>query len=168
MASTFISLPISGSTITGPIDVNVSAANDSIKISDGTDLLAVQADGSINVNISSSAGTIDTILTGLNEYEFDEALSVASGGSATVVSHLFATEYKLRRASCTGDSIGVFTVLFDSTPVDKSRSTYTNFNCEFDYETGIVVPAGTTVSVEVENASTSVGNFSARLLFSPK
>jgi hypothetical protein len=169
MASTFISLPISGSTITGPIDVNVSAANDSIKISDGTDILAINADGSINIAGSTTvSGSVDAVITGLNEYEYSEALAVAAGGTATVVSHFFATTYKLRRASCTGENVAVYTVYFDAVAMDKKRSTYTDFNCCFDYETGIEVPAGTTVTIEVENASTSAGDFSAQLLFSPR
>lgn len=146
----------------------VSAANDSIRISDGTDTLAINPDGSINVN-STSSGPTDVILTGLNEYEYNEVTGLAIGGSTTLVSHFFAVDYKLRRISCTGDSIGVFTVLFDATPVDKRRSTYTDFNVVVDYETGIAIPAGTTVSVEVENASTSsVGDYSGQLLFSIK
>lgn len=169
MASTFISLPISGGTITGPIDVNINAASDSIKISDGTDTLAINADGSINIAGNTTvSGSVDSVITGLNEYEYNEVASVASGASVIVVARTFSMEYKLRRVSCTGDSVGVFTVLFNGVPVDKKRSTYTDYNCEFDYETGIVVSAGTIVEVEAENASTTVGDFSSRLLFSPK
>lgn len=162
MASTFITLPTSN--ISGPIDVVISATNDSIKVSDGTNTLAVNPDGSINV-AGTSLGTV--VLTGVNEFEYDEVSSIAVGGSAIIVSRLFSTEYKLRRVSATGTNIAVYTILFDGSPVDKKRSTYSDFNCEFDYETGITVPAGTTVTVEVENASpTSPGDFSARLLFS--
>ena len=161
MASTFISLP--SAEITGPIDVNINPINDAIKISDGTDTLAVNTDGSINV-----AGVFsgNTVPVGVNEFEYGEALNVAIGASATVVTKFFLTDYKLRRASCTGENIAVFTILFNGTPVDKSRSTYSDFNCRFDYETGITIPAGTTVTVEVLNSGNSIADFSAQLLFS--
>jgi hypothetical protein len=106
-------------------------------------------------------------LTGANEYDFDEIVDLAANASETIISHYFATQYKLRKVSTTGSSVGVYTVVFDGNPIDKKRSTVTDYNCEFDYETGITIPAGTTVSVIVQNTSTvNAGTFSARLLFS--
>lgn len=166
MASTYISLPsASSSTITGPIDVNVTASNDSIRISDGTDTLAVNADGSLNV-VATNIGTQNVLLTGENRFTFGEVTNLAVGGSSNLVSQFFATEHKLRRVSCTGENIGIYTIRFNTTDVDKKRSTYTNFNCEFDYETGITIPANTTVVVEAENSGTTVAAFSAQILYS--
>lgn len=171
MASTYITLPAQTVTL-GTVDVVVTAQNDSIAISDGTNTLAVNPDGSLNVSgISTVTGqvTVDggtVAVTGQNEFEYNQ-VSVPPTGSATIVSHFFATNYKLRRVSATGATVGVYTVRFNGSPVDKLRSNYTDFNCRFDYETGIAVPAGTTVSVLVENGSTTdTALFSAQLLFS--
>lgn len=142
MASTFISLPFN------------ALAVESLSV--GLEPVAIAPGAAI-------------ALTGTNEYEYDEILALAPLGTATIVSKYFATEYKLRKVSTTGSSVGVYTVLFNSSPIDKKRSTVTDFNCEFDYETGITIPAGTTVSVTIANASTGyTGDFSARLLFSAK
>lgn len=55
----------------GQIEVDINAEEDSIAISDGTNTLVVNPDGSINVNIDSTPGTIVN--------EFNEVLSVPSG-----------------------------------------------------------------------------------------
>lgn len=134
--------------------------------------MAVNSDGSINVSgISTVTGqvTVDggtVAITGENEFEYNQVV-IAAASSAVVVSRLFPTAYKLRRVSATGATVGTYTVRFNGTAVDKLRSNYTDFNCRFDYETGIAIPAGTTVSVFVENGSTTdAGLFSAQLLFS--
>lgn len=158
MASTFISLP-AGAEITGPIDVIVNAANDSIRIADaGGDELAINADGSINVNTSGGVS---------NEYTTGESTSVAISGSATVVSQYFATAHRLRRVSCSGTNRAEYTLYFDASQIDKQRSTVAEVNCKFDYETGILIPADTTVTVEVLNAGTTTGDFNAILIYSP-
>lgn len=171
MASTFITLPATSVDV-GTVDVVITADNDSIAISDGTNTMAVNSDGSINVSgISTVTGqvTVDggtVAVTGENEFEYNQVV-IAAASSAVVVSRLFPTAYKLRRVSATGATVGTYTVRFNGTAVDKLRSNYTDFNCRFDYETGIAIPAGTTVSVLVENGSiTDAGLFSAQLLFS--
>jgi hypothetical protein len=164
MSSTFIHLP--PITTTGPIEVSVDASNDSIKISDGVDTLAVNADGSINANITGSiSGEVTAILTGVNEYEYAET-TIASGATVTVVSRFFPDDYKLRRVRGSGENIAVYYLKFTGVGVDKLRSTYTDFNATFDYETGIAIPGGTTVAVDVTNSSTTPGLFSVQLLFS--
>lgn len=166
MADSFIYLPpTSSSTITGPIDVNVSAAgNDSVKISDGVDTLAINADGSLNI-AGVISGSVDAIFTGVNEYSYNE-VTIAAGGTTTIISQLFATDYKLRRVRGSGETIGVYYIKFNSSGVDKMRSTYTDFNATFDFETGITIPAGTTVNIEVTNAGNAPALFSINMLFS--
>lgn len=165
MANTFIHLPPTGSsTITGPIDVNVSAASDSIKISDGTDILAINPDGSLNI-AGAISGDVNAVVTGLNEYSYNE-VTIAAGATQTVLSQLFPTEYKLRRVRSSGENIGVYFLKFGASGVDKYRSTYTDFNALMDFETGITIPAGTTVSIEVTNNGTTPGLFSSQFLYS--
>lgn len=178
MASTYITLPAQTVTL-GTVDVVVTAQNDSIAIANGANTLAVNPDGSINVAgmstvsgsvsidggaVAVSGGTITP--TGQNEFEYNQTVVLPTTG-ATIVSRYFASAYKLRRVSATGATVGVYTLYFNTNPVDKLRSNYTDFNCRFDYETGIAIPAGTTVSVFVENGSTTdTALFSAQLLFS--
>lgn len=168
MASTFLNLPAGSTTTIGALEVAVSAANDSIKISDGTDTLAVNADGSLNVSLSGSLASVDTVITGLNEYEYNEEIGVAIGATVTAVTYTFGANYKLRKINCTGDNLAIWTVVLDGDDIDKRRSNFTNLNCDFDYETGITMPSGSTLEVKVTNSGNSIGEFSARLLFSPK
>lgn len=160
--NTFIHLPPIASL--GPIDVNVSASNDSIKISDGTDTLAINADGSLNI-AGSISGDVTALLTGINEFSYNE-VTIAAGATTTVISQLFPTEYKLRRTRGSGENIGVFFLKFNSSGVDKIRTTYTDFNALMDYETGITIPAGTTVNVDVTNSSASPAQYSVQILYS--
>lgn len=142
MASTYISLPFNALAID-----NITVSSEPIQIA---------PDQKVG-------------LVGENQYWFDEVSDVAPNATDTIVTYVFATEHKLRKVSATGNCIGVYSVKFDTDVVDKKRSTITDFNCEFDYETGITIPAGTTVSVVVQNSSTNgTGQFSARLLFSLK
>lgn len=172
MASTFITLP-AAADIVGPVEVTVNAQNDSIRIADAAgDTLAINPDGSINVSgIENITGTVSidggtVAVSGQNEFEYNQVV-IPAAGSAVVVSRFFAIAYKLRRISATGATVGTYTVRFNGTPVDKLRSNYTDFNCRFDYETGISIPPGTTVTVFVENGSTTDSAlFSAQLLFS--
>ncbi len=140
MASTFISLPFN------------SLAVDSLVVS--SEPVQIAQGASISV-------------TGNNQFEYAETLAIPAGNTATIVSRNFATAHKLRRVDATGNAIGTYSIKFNGQDVDKKRSTVTNFNCEFNYETGITIPANTIVSVTVTNGSNSNdGDFAARLLFS--
>lgn len=108
-------------------------------------------------------------VVGDNEFFYDEVSDVQPEQVVTILSYYFQYAHKLRKISATGNCIGVYKVKFNNTVIDKKRSTLTDFNCEFDYETGITIPANTTVSVIVENSSDlGVGEFAARILFSQK
>lgn len=50
-----------------PIEVDLSHTSDSIQIGDGTDLLAINADGSLNVTINNTALTVSDISNGAIE-----------------------------------------------------------------------------------------------------
>jgi hypothetical protein len=140
MASTFISLPFNSLAVD-----NLVVSPEPISIAPGA-----------TIGIS-----------GTNQFEYNEVLSVAPGATITLLSRNFPTAYKLRRVDATGNCIGTYSVQFNNEDIDKKRSTIVNFNCEFNYETGITIPAGTIVSVVVTNSSDeNSGDFAARLLFS--
>lgn len=106
-------------------------------------------------------------ITGNNEFEYAEVLAVPSQTTATILSRNFTLPHKLRKVDATGNAIGTYSIRFNGEDIDKKRSTVTNFNCEFDYESGITIPANTVVSIVVTNGSSAnAGDFAARLLFS--
>lgn len=156
------------------IEIDISHTTDSIRLGDGTNYItSTPAPGSKNgldVNVLNNidiSGNVDALLVGINEYTYNE-ISIASGATMTVISQLFPTDYKLRKVRGSGENIGVFSVKFDATGVDKYRTTYTDFNVILDYETGIFIPAGTTVIVEVMNVSNTPSLFSTQILYSAK
>jgi len=65
VASTFISLPSLASQ--GPIDVIINPINDAIRISDGTNSMAVEPDGSINTNSTLAPGSKVQITDGVDD-----------------------------------------------------------------------------------------------------
>lgn len=165
MSNTFIHLPRSGSTaITGPIDVNIDG-NDKIKITDNDgDILNVTPDGKLQID-GVITGNVNAVVTGVNEFEFAET-TIAGGGTTTVVTRSFPDEYKLRRVRGSGENVAVYYLKFSGSGVDKMRSTYTDFNALMDFETGVTIPAGTVVTVDVTNSTSSPALFSVQLLFS--
>ena len=63
------------SFVGGTVDVSISHLTDSIKIGDGVDLLAVNTDGSINVNVSPLTNPlIYNVVTVLSGTEYSQAL----------------------------------------------------------------------------------------------
>lgn len=75
---------VSATIVSAAQEVVISHVDDSIKIGDGTDFLAVQADGSINVNVSSatvsngSGASAVNIQDGGNSITVDGAVSVSN------------------------------------------------------------------------------------------
>lgn len=156
MASTFINLPVTASAISGPIDVNISASNDSIKISDGTDTLAINSDGSINVALTGG---------GLTSATYNEVTGVASGVLTTVASFTAVASTKVRRIMAAGTNIAAYEVVVDGNVRAKS---YTNFggplDVVFDFEDGLSLSIGNQVLVRVLHQRPDVGNFNASIV----
>lgn len=159
----------------GSINANVAVTHvgDSIRLGDGTNFLTSTTIGSdigLDVNILNSievTGKVDALIVGINEYIYNE-ITIAAGATSTVVSQFFPTAYKLRRAKGSGENLGVFELKFNATGVDKYRTTYTDFNVLLDYETGISIPAGTTVTMAVTNSTNTPALYSTQLMFSAK
>lgn len=139
MASTYISLPVTASTITGPIDVNINPANDAIKISDGTDTLAVNTDGSINVQFS---GTVTVAATDLDIRNLQFATdSVDVSGSNVTVS---ATNLDIRDLQFSTDKVDVSgsSVVVSATDLDVRN---------LQFATDSVDVSGSNVTVSATN-----------------
>lgn len=157
--------------VIGEVQIESSAADgDNIAISDGVNTLDINPDGSINTNIINTlnvSGSVDALFVGINQFTYNE-ISIAAGATVTIISQLFSTAYKLRKVRGSGENIGVFTLKFNAAGVDKYRTTYTDFNYLLDYETGISIPAGTTVTIEATNVSNSPSLYSTQILYSAK
>lgn len=144
MASTYISLPVS--------NVNVG----SVQVTDGTDTLQINNDGSINVAITGG---------GLTTVTYNEITGLASGSLTTIASFTAVSSVRLRKAMAAGTNIASYEVQINGSVKAKS---YTNFGgpleTAFDFEDGISLGIGDIVTVKVIHSRIANGNFNATII----
>ena len=150
---------ISGSVVVTATDLDIrdlTHVSDSVKIGDGTDLLGVNADGSINVVIAGSAGT--------KVHDYDLASATASGGTTnhdyTVVNTTFSCTGVLVSSSGKGKYeiqfgpiAGLATVAVGF--LDKDETKFIEFNPSLD----VPVTGTGTLRVIKENRQGSATDF---------
>lgn len=145
--------------IDGAIEVAINAENDSIAVSDGTNTLAINPDGSINVVDSGSSPIVFSNV----DYYFNEAPSVLPG----VETQIFAltatiTDLNIIKIDASGNNIAKYILKIDGSPVMVKRSWWTGFNVCFEFEgisKGILLSTGSTLAVFVLHNSADLGNF---------
>jgi hypothetical protein len=144
-------------------NVEVSAADgDSVAISDGTDTLAINADGSINVNVTS--GSAETV-----KIFYNEVTAVASSTLTTIITFTAAggvTTY-LQKIEVSGTNIAQYTVEINSVVKDKKRTYFGNsLNEQFVYSInskGLPLAVGDVVTARVVHLRPNVGDFNSRI-----
>lgn len=159
-------LPTS-STFTGSISVGEVDQGDPntdnkawpVKITDGTNPLSINPDGSINVNISSS-----NIADGLT-INHNEISSVGSGVETTILT-LAAPLNGIRvlKVEVSGDLVALFRVKLDGTTLTNKRSWWTNFNQTFNFEdftNGLWLNSGQVLTITVVHTRPFLGSFEA-------
>lgn len=144
MASTFINLPVEEAHV------------GSVRITDGVDQLAINADGSINVAVTGGG------LTGIT---YQEALSVASGVPTTVCTFTAMSDIKLKAVQAAGTNIAMFSVKVNGFVIAKN---YTNFGSafglEFDFKGGEELSIADVVTLEVLHNRPTLGDFNATII----
>ncbi len=151
--------------IDGAVAVEITAASgDNIAISDGTNTLDVNPDGSINVN-----ATIVATSNGTSENIYAEVTGIAIGATTTVATYTVPAgkTFHLTRADISSDSVSVWEVQIDSTTISKRRIYYTRFNDEFEFlneQDGYALTAGTVIDIVATNNSlNSVAAFNSNI-----
>lgn len=142
---------VSGSAVTAVVTAtdldirNLSHSQDSVKVGDGTDFLAVNTDGSINVVIQEDVG-VETV-----NYNTGAAVAAASTSNHDLV---FASASKLNQiiASASGKlkieiqvETGSATGVFNTKAVGFNSTANPNIN--FVFEKYVAIPAGARVRV---------------------
>lgn len=173
--------PITNNTLkinaNGSVDANVvvSHTEDSIKIGDGTDLLAVNADGSINVEqrdltfaqdkVDVSGSTVQLLETGNITNAYNEISAVAASTLSTILTYNITTGTKLLKIDASGENVAEFTVVINSIVVSKKRTYFGNsLNVTFDFERGLELVATDIVQVKVYHTRPSLSNFNANIV----
>ncbi len=153
--------------VAGAMEVAISMVDDSIKIGDGTDILQVNPDGSINVNSTTTTAGPKLVINSYNEIS-----SLASGSETTISTYtapLGKISY-LTRIEAAGSNIAQYRVFHNATAISKY---YTNFGADlstsFDFTTnvfdfpGFKIPVGDTITIKVLHSRPYVGDFNARI-----
>lgn len=153
-------------TITGgAFEVAIDAATDSIRVSDGTDTLGINADGSINVNVlsvSSPVGNVKNI--------FNAITAVPSSSTTAITTYMIPalTTAYLERVEVSGTNIAQYDVYINSSIVARKRTYFGNSLSEtFDFSStlnrGLAISAGIIIEVRVTHTRPTVGDFEARI-----
>jgi hypothetical protein len=154
--------------ITPPeIAVSISDTEDSIRIGNGAgNLLAVNADGSINVNV------ITTVLPIVAVNTYNEVTTLPIGASTTLVSYTvpIGKSSYLQTIEASGGNVAVYSVKINGVTIAKDYcGRAADFTASFKFETGIPsfpglkYAAGTAITVVVVNAGTTIADFDARI-----
>jgi hypothetical protein len=143
--------------VNADIDIQLDASVDNVAIADGDgDQLAVNPDGSINVNVVS---------TGQQLYSyFTEVDNVATGVTTLLATYTAVSDVYLQKVELMGTNIAEFELVIDGVTQDKKR-TFFNGNLEnkFDFNAGLNILPGSVIEVYVIHNRPELGQFNARM-----
>jgi hypothetical protein len=157
------------STFTGTISVgNVDQGDPNtianawpVKITDGTDTLNINPDGSIDVNISNS--TAD----GLN-INYNEISSIASGLETTLITLTIPVGgRRIQKIDFSGNNIALYRVKVDGNIIATRRTWWGNFNESVSFErflNGLKLIASQVLTVTVVHDRPNLGSFEATIM----
>ena len=133
-----------------------------VEITDGVDSLAINPDGSINVNVSGSTSTPGLTVT------HDEITSVATAVETTILTAIAPPGgIRVCKVEVSGDTVAHYRVKLDGTTIINKRSWWTNFNQTFDFQefaNGLLLTSGQVLTVTVLHDRPFLGAFEATLM----
>lgn len=148
-------------TFASPQEIVVSHLDDSIKIGDGTDLLAINADGSLNVNLSPQGTSINV---------FSEVSSVSISSTTDILTYTVPVGKTLilTRVEFGGTNIATYEILFNDVVNGRKRTYFGGaltdcMGFEENSTPGLRFNAADTIKIRVINYRPSVADFEARL-----
>lgn len=176
-------------TLGGELEVSIDAASgDNIAISDGTNSLVINPDGSINVAGSFSLDpntklqiwdgvdellvnndgsiNVNVVNAAVNTYVnvFNEITSIVASSLSTVVSYTAGVSGRLMSISGSGTNIGTYSVTINGNTKEKRRSMFGgNLNVDFEFGEGHPLIAGDVVALKVVHERPYVGDFNGKI-----
>ena len=127
--------------------------------------LNVNADGSINVIVESVPSSNSTIVN-----TYNELVAVASGLTVTIVTYTVppATQAIFQKASFSGENIARYDLFINGAVQDTARTMFGGdltgeFNFTTGNDSGLIVPAGQIIKVQVYNVRPTAASFEARI-----
>lgn len=148
------------STSSGPsVGLDVNIINSGLKITDGTDQLSINSDGSINVNVLTGGSTSTLVNT------YNEVSNVATGVPTVIVSYTAASAGALKSIDASGENIAEYIVYINSAIISKKRTYFSNgINCTFDFSNGIRLLPTDLVEIVVTHNRPSLSKFNANII----
>ena len=148
MANTFIKLPKEQISLTGAT-INV----DKTRIWDGSDYLAINADGSINTQVAAASV----------EAQYAEVSSVPSSSLTSVLSYTAIDDGYLKSVHVSGTNVAEYRIRINAVNKAKLRTYFTEYNASLHFGQGLAISAGDSVNVQVIHTSTDLGDFNATI-----
>ena len=153
------SITVDGTVTVTATDLDIrdlSASQDNVAISDGTDTLAVNTDGSINVVTQPSSGTAIA--------DYHEATGLASATSSNHDYTASGGTFEVHRIEVSGESIGTFEVLLNAVAKAKVRTSVENPNAVINFPEGLTVADTQVVRVVRTNDSNKSHDFNSTII----
>lgn len=155
-----VSIDDGGNSITvDAVDLDVrdlTHVSDSVKVGDGTDLLAVNADGSINVIVSSGAG-------GTAIADYDQVAALASAASDNHDYTAAGGAFTPTSVSVSGESIGTFSILANAVVVATLRTSVEHPNAVYEFPVGFSIADTQVLRVTRTNDSNKAHSFESTI-----
>lgn len=150
----------------GTVEVSINDTDDSIKVGNGSGtFVAVNNDGSLNVNIVNGSQTTFT-----PKSIFNEILSLGTGMTIILVTYTvpFATKAILQIADVSGENIAQYDAYINLDKIDTKRTYFggglnTNFNFIAGENEGLMLNSGDEVLLRVTHNRPDLANFNGRI-----
>lgn len=134
---------------------DLSAANDNVAISDGTDTLAVNTDGSLNVVVQSSTGTAIA--------NYDQVAALASAASDNHDYTAAGGTFEPTSVTVSGESIGTFDILANAVVIATLRTSVENPNAVYEFPDGFSIADTQVLRVTRTNDSNKAHSFESTI-----
>ena len=133
------------------IDANII---NPIQVTDGSNTLSLNPDGSINVSI----------VPDIIDNDYNEVTSVGTSVLTTILSKTIVNSSKIMLIEVSGSNIAEFTVEINSVIKAKARTYFSSgLNYSFDFKDGYIVNPGDLILTRVIHDRPTVGDFNARI-----
>jgi hypothetical protein len=156
------SAEFSGSISVGEVDQGAPNTDDNawpVKITDGTNPLTINPDGSINVNLTSSSTAVGLSMA------HNEISSVGAGVETTILTINPPPQgYRVSKIEVSGDTVALFRVKLNGATLVNKRSWWTDFNPTFNFENfenGLWLNPGQVLTITVTHTRPFLGSFEA-------
>ena len=148
-----------------PVAFDGTVSIGDVSIVEGGNTMTVNADGSINVIVESVPSPNSNVIN-----TYNQTSNVASGATVQIVSYTVPVGYQavFQRAAFSGENVARYDLLINGTTQDTARTMFGGdltgeFNFETGNDSGLIVPAGQAIVVQVYNIRPTSATFEARI-----